>query len=158
MKRIFIPMAALALLSATVSCGSQNQNGSSSAARSVAVTEETVPYASVSNYFIKNTVDSVPEIITSEAEFQKCFGMAAYMGDGGAPATIDFAKENVIVASVPSTDLATEITPVSLKKDDATLVMTCRLTRGERQSYSTRPFVMIAVDKKYGDKARVDWE
>lgn len=149
MKNLFLPFATVLAFFTVASCSSQKSNDSAASNQEVTAVNDTIPYTVVNNYFINNNVDSVPEVITSDAEFKKCFGMAAYMGDGGTPTAIDFAKQIVIVASVPSTDFETKITPVSLKKEDDTLVFTCKLAQGAKQTYTTHPFVMIAVDKRY---------
>lgn len=121
----------------------------SAAGTSVEVPSNEIPYKTVSNYFINNDIDRVPEVITTQAGFAKCFGMAVTMGEDRKPTDIDFDNQFVIVASTPVTDIATEMTPVSLEKADNHLVFTCKVVQGEKHSYKTHPFVMIAVDKRY---------
>lgn len=139
---------ALLSFSAFCSCAGKSNAPSSEVGTNVVSSSE-IPYSVVSNYFINNDVDDLPEVINTQTEFTKNFGMAATMAEGGAPTAIDFDKQFVIVASTPVTEIATKITPVSLEKADDSLVFTCKMTQGEEQSYTTHPFVMVAVDKKY---------
>ncbi len=115
-----------------------------------------IPFTEVKNYFVNNTVTEMPPTkITSEAVFLKNFGMAAVMGEGGQPTPITFDSQFVIDVVLPSTDTATTVTPVSLKEtNDGDLVFTYKITEGTKQSYTIRPFVMIAVDNAYR-KSRV---
>jgi len=120
------------------------------------VESDTVPYAIVNTYFVRNDVDSVPTVITSEAQLEQYFGMAAYMGKGGEPTKIDFSKRFVIAVVLPVTDISTEIYPASLTGNaNRELVFTCRIENGDRQSYTIRPFTMIMVDKRYEAPVRV---
>ena len=145
----FIAFAALLIVFGLISCNSQKKTTEADGTQQTEAVSDTIPYVIANNYFINNDVDSVPEVIKTEAEFARCFGMAPVMGEGGKPTSIDFAKQFVIVAAVPPTDLYTEITPSSLKEEDGKLVFNCKITKGEKLSYITHPFVMIAVDKQY---------
>lgn len=149
MNRILLPVAILATLCGTASCGNAKSNDIASTTENVAEASDSVPYTVVNNYFINNNNDTVPDVIATEVEFQKCFGMATHMGDGGQPTAVDFSKYFIIVASVPPTDISTDITPVSLTEDGDSLLFTCKITEGEKQSYTIHPFTMIAVSKRY---------
>ena len=118
----------------------------------------TIPYVVATNYFIKNNVDTVPETVDNESDFQKYFGMAAVMGDGGTPTAIDFNKQFVIIASLPATDIDTNLTPIFLQKENGELVFTCNKTFGKKQSYTIHPFVMIVVDRQYFSPVSIKWE
>lgn len=150
-KSVLISLGfSVALLSSSAFCScARKSNATGPETDTNVVSSSEIPYSVVSNYFINNDVDDVPEVVDTQAEFAKNFGMAATMAEGGTPTAIDFDKQFVIVASTPVTEIATEITPVSLEKADDSLVFTCKITQGEKQSYTTHPFVMIAVDKKY---------
>lgn len=146
-------MTALLCLMASACTGQKRMTGYNNSA---SVESDTVPYATVNNYFVRNDADSVPTVITSEAQLEQYFGMAAYMGKGGEPTEIDFSKRFVIAVALPETDISTEIYPASLTGDaNRELVFTCRMESGDRQSYTIRPFTMIMVDKQYEAPVRV---
>ncbi len=108
-----------------------------------------VPFTEVKNYFFRNdaTIPSSPKI-DSQQQFESLFGAAAFMGKGGEPTEIDFEKEFVIAVVCPVTDVATELAAESLHKAGDKLVFTYRETRGERQSWSMQPVLLVKVDRK----------
>lgn len=112
-------------------------------------TEGDVAYTEGRNYFVRNDVKEVPTMITTQEQFERYFGMAAVMGKNGEPTAIDFAKQYVIAAVMPLTDIQTEMSVHSLKQKGDTIVFTYRVKRGEQQSYTMRPMLMIVVDNKY---------
>jgi len=117
-------------------------------------TPMTVSYTEAKGYFVSNNLDSLPpSVITSEAELNKYFGMATVMGKNGKPTEIDFNKKYVIDVTLPVTDTATVMKPKSLKKAaNGDLTFTYVIKRGEKQSYSVQPLLMIIVDKKHSGK------
>ena len=125
-------------------------------------TEGDVAYTEGHNYFVRNDVTEVPTMITTQEQFEttqeqfeRYFGMAAVMGKNGMPTAIDFAKQYVIAAVMPLTDIQTEMSVHSLKQKGDTLVFTYRVKRGEQQSYTMRPMLMIVVDNKYKGEVKV---
>lgn len=149
---------ALVAAVALISCSGQKSTSQEEAAPQSEASYDTIPYLLTHNYFINNDVDSLPEVITSEAEFSKYIGMAAVMGKDGQPTEIDFSTQFIIVAAVAPTDIATEITPVSLAQEDGSLIFTCKITNGEKQTFTIHPFVMVAVDKKYQMPVKIVWQ
>jgi hypothetical protein len=108
-----------------------------------------VPYTIAEKYFIKNTVTNIdiPKIETSE-KFNEYFGAATTMGLHGKPTQIDFTWQYVIAMTLPSTNYLTTIKPVSLQKNDkGEIVLTYKIEKGEKQSFSTKPGLAIIVDK-----------
>ena len=103
-------------------------------------TEGDVAYTEGHNYFVRNDVTEVPTMITTQEQFERYFGM---------PTAIDFTKQYVIAAVMPLTDIQTEMSAHSLKQKGDTIVFTYRVKRGEQQSYTMRPMLMIVVDNKY---------
>lgn len=74
------------------------------------------------------------------------------MGKGGQPTKIDFGKNFVIAYILPETSLETEFSPLSLTvKGRARLVLKYRLKQGAQRSFTTQPFFLIVVDRKYAD-------
>jgi hypothetical protein len=114
-------------------------------------TQDAIPFTIAQNYFVKNTVDSItdPKIETQEV-FNSYFGMATTMGKNGKPTKIDFTKQYVIAIMLPTTDFATTINPISLKKENGnTILFSYKIEKGNQQSYSSKPFSLLIVDKKY---------
>ena len=117
-----------------------------------------VPYTVLDHYFFKNgqPLPQDPKVDTAE-DFATYFGAAAVMGEGGRPTPIDWAHEFVIAVVYPVIDIATELAPESLIREDGELVFTYTETVGEQQSWSMRPMLLIKVNRKYEGKAvRVD--
>lgn len=113
-------------------------------------TSDTVPYRTAARYFVRNDVDSVPTVISSEDELERFFGTAAVMGNGGLPTAIDFSKEFVIAVALKATDYATEIVPGSLVRNgNDGLEFNCTVNVGEKQTYTIRPVSMAIVGREY---------
>lgn len=114
-------------------------------------TAQSVPYQVADRYFVNNNLTALPPLkITTQSEFDRCFGMATVMGPGGTPTPVDFSRQFVIAVTQPVTDRATELTARSLRRSaDGRLLLTYRLKQGERRSYTIRPLLMVIVDKKY---------
>jgi hypothetical protein len=116
-----------------------------------AAIQDTIPYAVAQNYFVKNTVKAIENPkIENEADFNFYFGAATTMGKNGKPTAIDFAKEFAIAVVLPKTDTATTIQPLALiQTKDQSLVFEYKVILGNKQSYTSRPFLLVVVDKKF---------
>lgn len=148
MKKIILHTALTVVLTYLVSCVSTSNNGGVSSGLGQ-VAPDTIPYTVAQHYFVRNDVDSVPTIINSQAELEKYFGMAAYMGPNGEPTKIDFSQNSVLAVVLPVTDLATEIIPESfVRESNGDAVFSCEVKTGEKQSYSTRPMLTAIVNKQ----------
>jgi hypothetical protein len=112
---------------------------------------DTIPYTIAQNYFVKNTVESIPNPkIETEEALKKYFGFATTMGKDGKPSVINFSNEFAIALVLPQTDLATTIKPVLLKKEkDNSILFHYQIEIGSKQSFTSRPFLLLVVDKKY---------
>lgn len=113
----------------------------------VAMTD--ISYSVMKNYFVNNTVTKLdnPKIETNE-KFNEIFGMAALMGKDGTPTTIDFTKQYVLAVLHAETDSSTTIEPIALQKNPKNeIVLSYKTVVGQNQSYKTRPFFGIIVDK-----------
>ncbi|HRP89425.1 MAG TPA: hypothetical protein PKX92_05255 [Edaphocola sp.] len=109
--------------------------------------EKNIPFKIAGNYFIKNDVKgTVPSKISTQAEFNTYFGMAATMGETGKPTPIDFSKEYVITVDYNTTNKETELKPVSLVKKGEDIVFNYSVSEGEEAGFSLRPFLMLIVD------------
>ncbi len=119
----------------------------------VKVDANAIPFVNANNYFVKNTFkdgDLKSPKITTQEEFDKVFGAATVMGDNGKPTQIDFANQYVVTYIHKETDLTTTLSVESfVKNEKGELVFNYKVTEGEKQSFTTKPVLIIVVDKKY---------
>ena len=119
---------------------------------SCAVSKETVNYKEVKNYFYRNDAPKGDQLLklTTQVEFDRYFGAAAFMGKNGQPTQIDFKKDFVIAKVLPETNRATEIKDIKLaKSSNGHLTFSYSTTDKEPQSFSIRPTVQITVSREY---------
>jgi hypothetical protein len=111
-----------------------------------------IPFEEAKNYFVKNTftADSLadPKIVTQK-DFDAIFGMASTMSAGGKPTPIDFSKQYVIAIIRPVTDKATTLAVQSLLQKENDIILSYTKTEREKQSFNTRPFLLLIVDNTY---------
>ncbi|TWP22715.1 hypothetical protein ETU10_08950 [Apibacter muscae] len=111
--------------------------------------EQSVPFTIAENYFSNEDLNSFITIV-SQSEFDQYIGMATTMGKHGQPTPIDFKKQWVIAVALPSTDINTQLIPISLKKDGkGKIIFTFKAVEGNKLSYKIKPFLAIIVDRKY---------
>ncbi|MBQ4002704.1 MAG: hypothetical protein II600_01875 [Bacteroidaceae bacterium] len=111
-----------------------------------------VDFCEVRNYFVRNdAVLSASPKICSQAQFDQIFGAAAVMGKGGEPTAVDFERQFVVPLVLPETDFATTVEPLEVTREGDVLFCTFAVTRGERQSFTVRPFALMAIDRRYAD-------
>lgn len=112
-----------------------------------------VPFSFAKNYFVKNSASEESlkiNKIESIDIFESIFGMATLMGDNGKPTVIDFKNQFLVVYIVPETDIKTEITVKNIVQNEKNqLVLNLEIKEGEKQSFTSQPFVLLVVDKKY---------
>ena len=140
MKRLLIVFSvALMLLSSCITSKRTSNTGNP------------VAFVEARNYFhIGDETKPIIKKITSQTEFEKQFGEAAYMGKGGQPTHIDFKKSFVVAYILPVTNLKTDLRPISLTEvGNKELLLTYDLKQGAKQSYSTQPFFILIVNRKY---------
>ena len=100
----------------------------------------------VEQYF--SVVDAmVARKIMDQQSFDNLFDAAYSMGVQQAP--LDFEKEFVIGIIHPVTDEKTKLAPVSLVKENDRLVFTYSEEIGEKMLSTTKPSLIIRVDKQY---------
>lgn len=121
----------------------------SSEQAAVASSQSAIPFTVAERYFLKNNAQPLESpAITTEQAFRALFGAAAVMGENGKPTPVDFATQYVIAVAKPETDIATSLEPVSLKRDkEGDIVFTYRVKKGEKQSFTTVPCLLIIVNK-----------
>jgi len=138
----------------TVNAKQLNTNRSATAITA----ELDVPFTIANRYFVNNTYNDGdllnPKISTPE-QFKKIFGMATIMGPNGKPTAIDFSRQYVVAVIGKLTDRNTSINMNSLKQKDNGILLTYKVTEGEKGSVTIRPALMIIVDNKYQGEIRL---
>lgn len=127
------------LLSAPVSAGNKKDDSR------VALTE-------VRNYFHRNDAPLPSEpLITTQQEFDKQFGTAAFMGRDGQPTKVNFRKQAVVAIVLPETNTETDIDSVCLNvTGKKQLTLSYLVRRGTRnRSYTAQPIRLMAIARKY---------
>lgn len=159
MNRMTISGLFLLIISGTFLIACQSNNKSQKDSESTVQEEKTVvaapeseefPFIVAKHYFVNNKQEEISNPkITTEAEFSQLFGAAATMGEGGLPTEIDFTKQYVIAVVKPKTDFTTNLTPVSLiKNEKGEVVFSYAIEQGEKQTFSSIPCLLIIVDKE----------
>ena len=114
-----------------------------------------VPFELAKGYFLRNDVEveDFPTQITSQAQLDQFFGMAAVMGENGKPTVIDFDKNFVIPVVYPETDQETSLVVERFWHTGATeLTLSVGAIRGEEhRSFTIRPIQLLIVDNYYRD-------
>ncbi len=119
---------------------------------SCSTNNDAVKFTEVHNYFYRNDAPVGEHLLklTSQEEFDRYFGAAAFMGKDGEPTKIDFSQEFVIAKVLSETNLGTEISNITLKKDnDGHLNLDYKTKNKESQSYTIRPIFQIAVSREF---------
>lgn len=155
MVKGFLSVAVISILLAP-SCN--NGNGKNEKTGNKQPTSDTssaksqdIPFIVAKNYFAKNIVPQGslenPKLETKE-NFDSLFGAATTMS--GKPTEIDFSKQYVVAIIGDETDVATEISPISLQKNDKNEIrLTYRINKGNKQSFKIRPLLIVIVDKTH---------
>ena len=127
------------MLAGICSCSSNRTSG-----------DRSVPFTLAQNYFIGNTVGILADtVITDLDRFHQLFGMATTMGPNGKPTPIDFSRQFVIAVAPPETVLATTIQATGLERVDEKLVLQYRVEEGQPQTYTSRPILLVIVDRTH---------
>ena len=118
---------------------------------SCTTSNDSVDYTVAQNYFHRNDAPLPQGLkISSQAEFDKQFSPAAFMGTEGEVTNIDFSRKFVIAKVLPPTDRETVLEPLKLMETSkSNLQLVYSLKTGKQQSYSTQPMFILIVDNKY---------
>lgn len=109
-----------------------------------------IPFEIANNYFIKSNIAKLPSNkFTNQKDFDKVFGMAVTMEN--QPIKVDFSNQFVIAVDSDVTDMETIIVNPNLSMNKDTLSLKYEVKKGERQSFSMHPVLLLIVDKKYAD-------
>lgn len=113
--------------------------------------QQTVETHEVRNYFYLH--DTIPQTclkITSQEQFDRYFGPAAFMGKDGEPTQIDFGREFVVAKVFPQTYHAVELNHVRLMAGaDSVVTLRYHYAEGVARSYTIRPLILLAVPNAY---------
>ena len=113
----------------------------------------TIPFEKAKGYFFKNNADLsgiTNNKISTQEDFNKLFGSATLMGPTGKPTVIDFSKQYVIPVVKDEVDYPAELTPISLSKENDSLILKYRYkVQDQKKTFTSRPTFLIIVDKKY---------
>jgi hypothetical protein len=157
MKNNAISFAIVASL-ILIACNATVDNKTTNQENMILGKKADMPYKTANNYFVKNTYkDGELENpkITTQADFENIFGMATTMGVNGKPTPIDFSKEYVIAIIGAITDNATTININNVNKIANIITVTYTETKGEKQSYTIRPFQLIIVNNQYQGEVKL---
>ena len=110
-----------------------------------------VPFMEAHNYFVRNDVtEPVPAKIGSLDEFERYFGMAAFMGKNGQPTPIDFEKQFAIAVVLPETNHSTELHAECLTADGSKLIFIYSVdVASEENTWTQVPMLLIFVDRQH---------
>lgn len=149
-KIVSLILGMIFLVACTPGKGSDHETRHDGAAEATYL-DSVIPYEVADNYFVNNNIDTIPPVkIDNADEFDKYFGLATVMDPKGITSGVDFNTQYVINVVLPETDLETQLEPISLvKSEKGNLVFTYEVKVGMKQSYTTRPLLMIVVDRKY---------
>ena len=148
-KNILVCSTAILLLAACQDSGAGKATPATMPGTESAAEQTDVLFRLAENYFVKNTVKRLdnPKIETAE-QFDAVFGMARTMSESSKPTAIDFSKEFVLAVVLPETDTTTSLKIQSVQKNEkGELVLRYERISGEKQSYTTVPFLAIIVNK-----------
>ncbi len=107
-------------------------------------------YTIANHYFVRNDVSQYGTMtINTQADFDKVFGAAAVMGEGGLPTQIDFSKQTVLAVTMPPAKYEVTLSAESLSSDGNGETTFCyRAVKGaEHQSYTSCACLIVVTNK-----------
>lgn len=135
MKKVLVATASVCLLIG--GCGNNNSRN------------HTVDYQEAEGYFVRNDVNAGHKLekITSQQQFESIFGMATTMSN--KPTEIDFSNNMAIGLILPETNDQTRIITDSLVWKNNHLNLYYSTESGQPTGFTTRPAIVLVIDKKY---------
>lgn len=142
---------ALICCSVFIGCTNKTTSPTTVSAQTEQTEKKAIPYIVANRYFLKNGVETLPpQKITNQKNFDSYFGTAAVMGENGNPTDINFSTQYVISLTRPETDIETRLVPKSLETNQKGEIVLCyQEIQGQKRTYTTKPLLLIIVDKKY---------
>lgn len=138
--------------------GPENKNAERTEVKEAGSPTENIPYTLAKNYFVKNTFtgELANPKISSETEFNAVFGMATTMGAEGKPTPIDFTSQFVIAVIPSKSDTSAIVNPDDLSKTGNEILLKYSITKGEKQSFVSQPYLLLVVDNKYSGEVKTE--
>jgi hypothetical protein len=109
-----------------------------------------IDYIPAKGWFVRNDFPDMTlmtMLLESQSSFDEVLGAAATMGPDRRPTPIDFSKQSAIALIAPETDTAITLQCTALQPRNGQLHLTYRRKLGERQSFTTRPLLLLLVDR-----------
>jgi hypothetical protein len=158
MKTIQIFLIAIIAIFFVACSNSESRNAEKTEIKDSESPTENIPFIKAQNYFVKNTFtgELANPKITTEAEFNSIFGMATTMGTEGKPTPIDFTNQYVIAVIPSKSDTAMSISADDLSKTGNDILLKYSLTKGEKQSFISQPYLLLVVDNKYSGDVKTE--
>ena len=148
-KSLTLLILSLTLFSCQQQTSKEDTSSSTSNIASVDSQLTDIDYQIAKNYFVNNTVDSIPNpLIENQETFNSIFGMATVMGEEGKPTAIDFTKQCVIAVMFPETDIVTNIIPQKLSKNkEGKLIFSYAIDQGEKTTSTMVASCILIINK-----------
>ncbi|WP_018629085.1 hypothetical protein [Niabella aurantiaca] len=153
MKRILLSVFVCSLLVTTGCHTPTSRSEAGTGGEGIPVPEGTlIPFTRAANYFVRNDyTDGQLENnrITTQQDFDAIFGAAATMGSNGKPTPINFGVQDAVAVILPVSDSAVTLEDPVLQQEGAYITLSYNERRGPEQTFTTRPFLLLVVSKKY---------
>lgn len=111
------------------------------------VTSKDIPYTKASNYFVKNSYTGTQNglIISTKKDLEDIFGYGATMGSK----PVDFSTHFVVAFIGASTNKETSFVVKNFTAGNPKNNLVYDIVVGKQQTYTSRPHLLIAVERKY---------
>lgn len=152
MPKTTFSLALIALLWASA-CNTTKQPSSADGSGQA---ETAISFTVAENYFVRNDYRESPLHsirVTSQQQFDAVFGVARTMGN--QPTAIDFSKQDVIACIAESSNTISGLEIVSLKKSKNEILLTYKLTEGEKRSSTSRYAALAIIDKTHQGEVKL---
>ncbi len=111
-----------------------------------------VDYSTLSGYFLNNSYELKSDVniilAVDPDQMSLAFGMAKTMNN--TVDKVDFGTEAVVGIALQPTDLATEMKIDKMEKVGNTLNVYLTITRGDKQTFTTKPLTLFSLPKNTG--------
>lgn len=150
LTKLLITLPTIALLFSA--CGDRSPGNKTEATTrdTLAVDDSAVPFTAANGYFVRNDLPPTGQLLMvmeDQGSFEAVLGMATTMGPEGKPTPIDFNRQFAIALIAPETDTAVTLEAVSLRSLNGQLHFSYRRNTGDKQSFTTRPLLLVLVDR-----------
>ncbi len=144
MKNLKLSILCVMLLFAVFSC---TKNISSKNEENV---NSNVNFILLNNYFLKNTAEQDDDVslyvIKDIADFDKRFGVAKTMDNKIIEPNFD--NSSIIAIIYRTTNISTNIKIDTVTSDNSGVTIHARITKGGKQSFYSRPMLLLSISKQ----------